>query len=562
MGTNLFGGIPVESSNNMFGGIPVAQAPAWQPKKRGLADLQAMAQPVDNTEGTNPIALGYAGAGKSLYDSAQGVGQIFGITDQADVDSRHAIDQQLMHTPSGFIGNVAGQVGQMAVPGMGVARGAAIAGRAAPMLAKVAPYAASALENAAFSGVQATNTGESKIDNMITGAEWGAGGRAVADVVGRGARGIVSQLDEPTKKLAAKAREYGIPLGWKELTRNPMVRNMMDQASHFPLGGGVARAEEISRKWGRAVGRTFGVKGDMTHESFAAAKAKISEQFERLTSRNHLKVTPRLKNDVTRVTSEYLAKFPTTAGPLVASFVDDFNKLLKNNGKMLNGTAYQEFDRKIAQFIKNGQGETKIALGDLRDVLREGMDASIKPSDAAAWKMARRMWANMKTVEPLVGKSAVGEMSPANLMGRINRDAPAKVRAAVAKGGELQTLAQIGKHFYVKPPNTASGDRAFMNWIGKAAVKYGPTAAGVGTVAGAQHQNIISPEQAAWAGALMLGNRYGLKAINSKTMSYGSPMIQAAAKSQLPNTLASTMRAYKSGQLTEEEKRDMGRVGW
>lgn len=96
--------------------------------------------------------------------------------------------------------------------------------------------------------------------------------------------------------------------------------------------------------------------------------------------------------------------------------------------------------------MKSGGGEKQHYLARVRDALREGMDSAVSAEDQAAWKLARRQWRDLKTLEPLVGKGDVSEgISPQALLGRVMANNSGKASMATGSRGELGELAKIGQ---------------------------------------------------------------------------------------------------------------------
>lgn len=76
-------------------------------------------------------------------------------------------------------------------------------------------------------------------------------------------------------------------------------------------------------------------------------------------------------------------------------------------------------------------------------------------------QLANKQYANLKTIEPLVAKDSVdGNISPAQLMGRVNASKAGKASMAVGTRGELGDLANIGSKFLKNPtPDSGTSQR-------------------------------------------------------------------------------------------------------
>lgn len=479
-----------------------------QPKQRTMEERYAAAGIDPNeyspTDGMSTAEKFFAGFGKSIYDTGRGIGQLFGQQSEADIDEARRLDAPLMDTGAGMVGNIAGQTAQIAAP---VPAGAAL--KATSWAGRAAPYVGAAARSGAFGASQGVGTGETRGGNAATSAAFGVGGQGVASGAKALARGTASRIDKAVAGLARGADARGIRLSVPQLSENPMVRTVGSQLERLPFSGAAKRNDANQEAFNRAVGKSFGADAPkITPDVFAAAKRKLSNEFETLTARNNLAPTAQLVGDLRNVIDEADRLAVGDTGRVVRGWVDELLSKTGANGT-IPGKAYQSFDSKIGKAMKAG-GETANYLGAVRESVRKAMDSSISPRDAAKWAQVRGQWANMKTVEPLVGKSPAGNIPPSQLMGRVTSDGAGKVRMASGKGGELGELARIGQQFLKDAPNSGTADRLLVNsLIG-------------GGLYGAQGVGLVSPETAAWAGAGLLGNRLAGRVLASKGLTMGN----------------------------------------
>lgn len=409
-----------------------------------------------------------------------------------------ALDAPLLNTPAGFWGNLAGNVAPMF----------ASPGSAAFGASRAAPYAGAAVEGAAFGALQPVAEGESRATNTAVGGGLGVLGQGVASGTRAAASGAVSRLDDASRALADKASQIGVRLGLGEVSQNPALRTMVNQMERLPFSGGRARAEANQQAVNEAVGRTFGAKGDkLTPDAFLAAKREISQTFNDLTARNSLAPTPELVGQLQRIVSEAQRLGTSDSGRMVAGQVSELVSKTGPDG-LIPGRAYQAFDSQLGTKLKSG-GDPAFYLGQVREVVRQAMDESIAPADRAAWAAARQKWAAMKTVEPLVAKSADGDISAAALMQRVTSDGAGKVRMAEGRGGDLGDIARIGQRFLKASPNSGTADRALVN-LGV-----------LGALGGASYGGAISPETASYTALALFGNRGLGKLLSSKGLVRG-----------------------------------------
>lgn len=416
---------------------------------------------------------------------------------QNEADIR-ALEAPLMETDGGFYGNIAGNIAPMfATPGT-----------AAFGTTRAAPYIGAMTEGAAFGALQPLREGESRSANTATGGVLGVVGQGVATGARTLASGAVSRLDDASRALADKASQIGVRLGLGEVSKNPAIRTVVSQLDRLPFSGGRARAEANQEAINEAVGATFGANGaKITPEVFVRAKKEVSSTFNELTQRNSLAPTPELVGQLQAIISEAQRLGTSDSARMVAGQVAELVSKTGPDG-LIPGRAYQAFDTQLGGKLKGG-GDQAYYLGQVRDAVRAAMDDSIAPRDRAAWAEARKKWAAIKTVEPLVAKSPDGDISAAQLMQRVTSDGAGKVRMAEGRGGDLGEIARIGQRFLKSAPNSGTADRALVN-LGV-----------LGGLTGASGMGFISPETAMWTGAGLLGNRALLKALSSKGLVRG-----------------------------------------
>lgn len=442
------------------------------------------------------------GAGKSLADTGRGLAQLVGAgPSAAEVDDQRRLDAPLMATGGGMTGNIGGAVLQSIVPVGGGARLASYAGRAAP-------YVSSGLRGAAFAGAQPVSSEESRGMNATVGGVSGVVGQGISSGANTLARGAAARLEPVARDLAKKANDAGLRLGLGQISDNPLTRTITSQLERLPFSGAGSRNQANQETFNELVGGTFGAKGKkITPDVFAEAKERLGGEFERLSAQNELLPGPRLTNELAAISDEAARLAQSETGRMVNGWVSELIGKAGPTGA-IPGKAYQSFDSAIGKAMKAG-GEPALYLGRLRDAVRGAMDDSISPADRLAWQTARKRYAALKTVEPLVAKSATGDIPPSQLMQRMTADKAGKSRMAVGNGGTLGELARIGQRFLKDAPNSGTADRLAVN------------SAVAGGLWGLQDRGIIDPETAAWTAAALLGNRAALKAINSRAVVQG-----------------------------------------
>lgn len=374
------------------------------------------------------------------------------------------------------VGRVGGQIAGT-IPALALGGGAINAvARAAPALAPAAQFVtgggglASRVASGAIQGGTAAGLASGGSENPLVDVAAGAAlGGAVplawagAKQAGRGiSRAIAptTRITPETVTLARKAAEEGIDINAAQLTDSPWLRVVDSTTRKVPFSGASKELAKQQTQFNRAVAKRIGVDSDkITPEVYAAAKARIGGEFERLSGKNSLPFTKDLMSEMISV-SDDAAKFASDdTARAVKSAIEELTG--KTQSGIIPGKAYQALDSKLGKLMKSG-GEKAFYLGQLRDALRGAMDDAIVPDDKAAWKLARSQYRNLKTIRDLVAKDSVdGNINPAQLLGRITSTGSGKEAMASNRAGDLTDLAKIGQRFLKDTvPNSGTAERS------------------------------------------------------------------------------------------------------
>jgi len=148
-----------------------------------------------------------AGAGKALYDTARGLGQIgrmalpekaanaMGLPTQTDIDEASRLDKPLMETGGGLIGNIGTNIGIALAPGAAMSRGSGAVKQIGQMMNTARPTlggaAVGAGMGAGMAGIQPVASNESRATNMAVGGAFGA----APSLIGAGYRAAKSAVE-------------------------------------------------------------------------------------------------------------------------------------------------------------------------------------------------------------------------------------------------------------------------------------------------------------------------------------------------------------------------------
>ncbi len=287
---------------------------------------------------------------------------------------------------------------------------------------------------------------------------------ATGNVIGRGVdRMIEGPLKPAVQALADKAKTLGIPVSRAQLSDSKFVKTLASVVDTMPFSGAARTAEAQQKAFNKAVAKTFGEDSEIvTREVYARARDRLGKEFERLSSKNDLNVTPTLMSDVNDVILRSSKYAKDETGRAVLNLARDLRSKMDTGSMTVPGKTYQSIDSEISRLLKGAQGDTALYLGELQEALRKGMDASMtNTADAAAWATARKQYANLKTVRDIVAKEgADGNISPALLMSRLNSSNAGKESMAKGTRGEIGDVAAVGKQF-MRPavPNSGTAQR-------------------------------------------------------------------------------------------------------
>lgn len=257
--------------------------------------------------GTIPrVAAGYA---KSFVDSARGAGQWLGLANQNDVAEARKLDQPLMNTAGGRIGDILGQVSQAILPGSA----AMTAGKVikSPALMKAGEMALTAPTNplgalttgtagAVQGAIQPTAPGESWAQNALFGFGAGAAipvagtvlkagkaaleplyasgrsnilGRALNDAAGSGSAQAISNLSNAQSIIPGSLPTAGQASGNAGIAAMERAANAVNPAEYSQrfLDQNAARVKALQS-----------VAGDQTDlEMFKDARAQTADKLYR-----------------------------------------------------------------------------------------------------------------------------------------------------------------------------------------------------------------------------------------------------------------------------------------
>ena len=422
---------------------------------------------------------------------------------QVEIDEARQRDAPLMDTGAGLAGNIAGQVGQMAV----------LPGGGAGTLAK---FGTAAAQGAAFAGAQPVASDESRAGQMGAGAGFGVLGQGVASGLGRVGSGLSDKISPQLLALYERAQQAGIPVHFSQLSDSKFVKTLASAVGYLPFSGSGAKAAAQQEAFNRAASRGFGEDaGVIGDDVMASAKRRIGEGFQDLYSRNSVTLDDRALARFAEIEQLASRNLAPDEARVVKNQIDDLLGM-SQNGQM-PGLAYQAF--RTDRLLSHEGGQKTFQAGAIREIRRaldEAADRSIGRDDATTLSALKAMHSNRKVVEKSLKQveGSKGNVRPASLWPIVQQAGPMATK-------EMRELAKVGQ--MLKDPIPDSGTAARM-------LVYG--ALGTGGAADMQDGQLSD------VGKLLLLGMTAGRAVNSKAaakyLTKGSKPIQGLARLMKP----------------------------
>lgn len=394
------------------------------------------------------------------------------------------------------------------------------------------PPVLNAIASGAGAGAAANALTSSASDQpLLDQALSGAGAGAVLGPLGYGAARLGSRLfggavDQGTAQLAQTARnQYGIPVTAGQISANPTVRFLDSVMQRLPLTGYGTRTIEQQTALNRAVSNTFGEDVEhITPQVMQNARQRIGAVFDDVATRTgSIHLDQQFATDLRGIVTDARQVLPDSdlrpLGNQIQNIISTFDPATGT----LDARSYQALTRKGAPLdraMQDPNPNIRYYAGHVRDALDDVMQRSAPPDAVQDLIEARSQWKAMKTVEPLAKKAPTGDISPALIMGAVN-----KSYTGPGTGGDLGNLGRIGQRFLKEPPSSGTAER---NMIMQHLPQLALGATGLGGLAAAEHFDPDSWQRNALlaAGAIGVGRVAG-SALRS------SPLANAMIRSGL-----------------------------
>ena len=372
-----------------------------------------------------------------------------------------------------------------------------------------------AAQGAIMGGTAAAATGEDVGTGAITGA--------VAGPVLAGASGLVrggvnmltgrggSAISPEVASLADLAQtKYGIPIRADQLSQTGSIKMAGDVVNRLPLSGGSAFNAEQLGAFNKALVNTIGATGDaLTPAVMMANKQRLGAIFNKVEANTAVPVTNNnpFLSALGKIENDAASVMPGAGSDAIRNQVSDILDKAVQHGGTIPGDAFAAFTKNGSRLdvLTNSQDSaTKLYATKIKSALQDALEQSLLPGSPllAEYQTTRAQYAKMKTIDRLVAKAPMGEVSPALVMGRAIANDP---QMAYSGGGDLGDLARIGQQFLKMPPNSGTPERtSTINLLTRA----GQIGA-AGMFGGAAYAGAALPAAATLGGSLMAGRLAG-----------------------------------------------------
>jgi hypothetical protein len=402
-----------------------------------------------------------AGIGKAFVDTGRGIGQyiptvtqegrIGRLVSRDDVSESRRLDQPLMKTTAGLLGNVGGNVLlAAAVPAGSTVRGAAKAGA---LLGAAQP---------------STNTSET-LANIFGGGVLGGGAQGLFNLAGRTIRPVRSQLSGEQARLAQVLKQEGVPISIGAQTGSRPVQTLESVLAELPMTAGREAASRAATQqaFNAAALRRAGETADnAAPDVVRRAYDRLGREFQQLSQDRTVTLGDDLLDRAVRVD----ATQAPLRGMLDTSEIDKLvNGVLDQVSKgQISGQTAQTIRSELTKAKRTADAAGNSRLGDALKNLRDGFDDSIynglSAAEKQAWDVAKRQYSNLKVIDKAMQRSgnaaASGDISPAALVQAVRSAAP---QLFARGGGDLRDLAQAGQLFVRdQVPNSGTAQRQMM----------------------------------------------------------------------------------------------------
>jgi len=384
-----------------------------------------------------------AGAGKAAIDTARGFRQLLGSdTVQAEIDESRRLDEPLLNTTSGLVGNITGNVGIALAPGAIATRAPGAATRLSQTIQALSnpnTVRTAAASGAALGAVQPVATDESRSFNVGAGLVGGAVGQRLA-------RPIANRLSQAGNDAVELLRNAGVPLDAAQRSGSRALevsRALLDD-SIFTAGGQEAFGEAQARGFTRAVLRTIGEDADQaTPAVLRRARNRIGRVFDEIAETSPPRFDQELMGQLVEIGQTARRALTAADQRVLARNLRDIVEA--NQGGFINGNRFNRIRSNL------GRLTTRPDIGEFAGMAQDALVGALRrssPAQADALDVAVQQFRNLRNVQSAIDKGSDRFINPLRLSNALQNKRNQNL-SLFGLGGELNLeladLARAGR---------------------------------------------------------------------------------------------------------------------
>jgi hypothetical protein len=278
----------------------------------------------------------------------------------------------------------------------------------------------------------------------------GAAGNAAADGVIATGKAAAQKIGPELRTLYERAKAAGINLTPAQLSDSEFLKRVATQLGKLPFAGGRAVATKQQEAGNREIARLLGQKADsVTPRVMSNAADEIGKKFDSVFA-DGMRYDRQFLGEVAALRQE-AAGLDDTAKNALDALVQRVRTQAKNGA--LTGRTLQSIDQQARRWASGG-GDRQHVAEAFRESLHEAFGRQAPAGVKQVWDTARRQWATLKTLEPVVARNTEGGIPLQQLEGAVNATKAGRTARARGNDGPLGALADAGQR--IKAP-TSSG---------------------------------------------------------------------------------------------------------
>ncbi len=437
--------------NPQVGGGRSAAIGATQGALLGFGDeLAGLANASGLPVGTPPIVSYPVGAYRKLTGAAGADEAYTAARDRFRAEQSAA---QSQHPYMSGAGQVGGALATAAIPIGMAGTGSSLAGAAVR----------GAVGGAAFGAAQGAGDAPELADvpmEAAKGAVVGGGVGAALPLAAGAVRRVVSPVANAVSDRVSKAVQTLKNEGVTDLTAGQQTGNKFLKYFESEHGGRTVQDvyENQQQQFTVAALRRIGVDSPIADPAVMQKAARdIGARFDAFAANNNVTGTDNTRKLVTDLLGDFY-RYQKLGGeaPIIGNTPTRVANAIRENGGTLPGDAYQAIR---SDLLRSQRGTTnpeiKHALGNMVNSLDNAMERSAPADQVAAFRDARRQYANLIVIEKAVAQSGEN-ISPSALR---NAAKSGDIRRFVQGRTDLGDLANAGKEILRAPPESGTSSR-------------------------------------------------------------------------------------------------------